>query len=246
MANMIKVKRGNQAQFGAITLLAGEPAFVLDTKKFYVGDGVDKVCINPDVPALAAPLASPALTGIPTAPTAAAGTNTTQIATTAFIQAAIAAMIDGSPGALDTLNEIAAALGDDANFAATITNSLALKAALASPTFTGIPAAPTAAVDTATTQLATTGFVIGQAGTVSPSMAGVAAVGTGKKYAREDHRHPADTSKANLASPAFTGVPTAPTPATSDESTKIATTAWIKAQGFITDGTNLSVDGGTF
>jgi hypothetical protein len=69
-----------------------------------------------------APLASPALTGIPTAPTATGGTNSTQIATTAFVAAAITAIINGAPGALDTLNELAAALGNDASFASTITN----------------------------------------------------------------------------------------------------------------------------
>lgn len=72
-------------------------------------------------------LASPALTGTPTAPTAAAGVNTTQIATTAFVQAAVAALIDGAPGAIDTLNELAAALGDDPNFASTVTTALATK-----------------------------------------------------------------------------------------------------------------------
>jgi len=72
-------------------------------------------------------LASPALTGTPTAPTAAAGVNTTQIATTAFVQAALSALIDSAPGTLDTLNELAAALGDDPNFASTITTSLATK-----------------------------------------------------------------------------------------------------------------------
>ena len=79
-----------------------------------------------------APLASPALTGTPTAPTATAGTNTTQLATTAFVAAAIAALIDAAPGALDTLNELAAALGDDPNFATTITNGLAAKLTAAS------------------------------------------------------------------------------------------------------------------
>jgi hypothetical protein len=78
--------------------------------------------------ALLAPLASPALTGTPTAPTASGGTNTTQIATTAFVKAAIDALIAGAPGALDTLDEIAAALADDASFAATITTALAGKA----------------------------------------------------------------------------------------------------------------------
>jgi hypothetical protein len=87
--------------------------------------------------ALKAPLASPALTGTPTAPTANAGTNTTQIATTAFVTGAVADLIASAPGALNTLDELAAALGDDANFASTVTNSLALKAPIASPTFTG-------------------------------------------------------------------------------------------------------------
>lgn len=79
-----------------------------------------------------APLASPALTGNPTAPTAAAGTNSTQLATTAFVAAAVSALINGSPGALDTLNELATALGNDANFSATVTNALAGKLAKAS------------------------------------------------------------------------------------------------------------------
>ncbi len=78
-----------------------------------------------------APLASPALTGTPTAPTAAAGTNTTQLATTAFVAAAVSALINGAPGALDTLNELATALGSDANFSTTITNALAGKLAIA-------------------------------------------------------------------------------------------------------------------
>ena len=68
------------------------------------------------------PIASPTFTGTPAAPTAGAGTNTTQLATTAFVQTAVSATIDGAPGALDTLNELAAALGDDANFSTTITN----------------------------------------------------------------------------------------------------------------------------
>lgn len=75
-----------------------------------------------------APLINAALTGTPTAPTAAPGTNSTQIATTAFIAAALAALVDSSPATLDTLNELAAALGDDANFAATMAAALANKA----------------------------------------------------------------------------------------------------------------------
>ncbi|EMG5514102.1 tail fiber protein, partial [Escherichia coli] len=74
-----------------------------------------------------APLNSPALTGTPTTPTARQGTNNTQIASTAFVMATIAALVDSSPDALNTLNELAAALGNDPNFATTMTNALAGK-----------------------------------------------------------------------------------------------------------------------
>ncbi|HIA3335333.1 TPA: phage tail protein, partial [Escherichia coli] len=74
-----------------------------------------------------APLNSPALTGTPTTPTARQGTNNTQIASTAFVMAAIAALVDSSPDALNTLNELAEALGNDPNFATTMTNALAGK-----------------------------------------------------------------------------------------------------------------------
>src|SRR5210317_146040 len=69
--------------------------------------------------------------------TASTGTNTTAPATTAFVQQEISALVDSSPEALNTLNELAAALGDDANFSTTVTNSIATKAPLASPSFTG-------------------------------------------------------------------------------------------------------------
>jgi|GEM_PF-3027856 len=97
-------------------------------------------------------------TGTPTAPTASLGTNTTQLSTTAFVQAAINALIAAAPGALNTLDELAAALGDDPNYVATLTAALALKAPLASPALTGTPTAPTAAGGTSTTQIATTAF----------------------------------------------------------------------------------------
>ncbi|AYS38617.1 MULTISPECIES: phage tail protein [Enterobacteriaceae] len=74
-----------------------------------------------------APLNSPALTGTPTTPTAPKGTNNTQIASTAYVMAAIAALVDSSPDALNTLNELAAALGNDPNFATTMTKALAGK-----------------------------------------------------------------------------------------------------------------------
>jgi len=105
--------------------------------------------------ALKANLASPALTGTPTAPTATAATNTTQIATTAFVRTEVANLVASAPAALDTLDELAAALGDDANFATTTATAIGLKAPLASPALTGTPTAPTAAAGTNSTQIAT-------------------------------------------------------------------------------------------
>lgn len=82
----------------------------------------------------AAPLASPAFTGNPTAPTPAVADNDTSIATTAFVKAALAALVDSSPAALDTLNELATALGNDPNFATTMATELGKKLDAASYT----------------------------------------------------------------------------------------------------------------
>jgi hypothetical protein len=76
--------------------------------------------------------ASPALTGTPTAPTATAGTNSTQIATTAFVTGAVSDLVAAAPSALNTLNELAAALGNDASFSTTVTTSIGAKLAKAS------------------------------------------------------------------------------------------------------------------
>jgi hypothetical protein len=86
-------------------------------------------------------------------------------------------LVDSAPSSLDTLNELAAALGDDSNFATSVNNTLATKATITyvddeiaslstlnSPTFTGVPTAPTAAANTNTTQLATTAFVLANGG----------------------------------------------------------------------------------
>ena len=86
---------------------------------------------------LKADLASPTFTGVPVAPTAAVATNTTQIATTAYVRGEVAALVNSAGATLDTLGEIATALGNDASLSTTLTNAIALKAPLASPTFTG-------------------------------------------------------------------------------------------------------------
>lgn len=112
-----------------------------------------------------------------------------------------------------------------------------------SPTFTGIPAAPTATADTKSTQIATTDFVISQAGTGTPLMAGTATSGTSKRYSREDHKHPTDNTRAPLASPVFTGTPTAPTPTNATNNAQLATTAFVKAViGDLINGADTALD----
>lgn len=105
------------------------------------------------------PVANAALTGTPTCSTAPLGTTTYQIANTMFVENTVRALIGAAPGALDTLVELAAALGNDPNFATTITNALAAKAPLLSPVLTGNPTAPTPSVADRTDRLATTQFV---------------------------------------------------------------------------------------
>jgi hypothetical protein len=161
-----------------------------------------------------APTVSPTFTGVPIAPTASPGNNSTQLATTAYVAAAVSASTTGVAsynGRTGTVVPIAAdltALGG---------------APLASPTFTGVPIAPNATLGTNTQQLATTAFVqsavvgagvasySGRVGAVVPIAADLTAMGG-----------------APLASPAFTGVPTtASTPTAGDSTTKLATTAFI-------------------
>lgn len=146
-----------------------DPAVVLATRKYvddkalelkvYVDDLMAKHLAAPDPHSQYVPKESPTFTGTPKAPTPAAGNNTTQVATTAFVQAALTALINGAPATLDTLKEIAVAINNDPKFSTTINNALALKAPLSSPALTGTPTAPTAAQSVNNTQIATTAFV---------------------------------------------------------------------------------------
>ncbi|HHR5054376.1 TPA: phage tail protein [Escherichia coli] len=146
-----------------------DPAVVLATRKYvedkalelkvYVDDQMAKHLAALDPHSQYAPKESPTFTGTPKAPTPAAGNNTTQLATTAFVQAALTALINGAPATLDTLKEIAVAINNDPKFSTTINNALALKAPLSSPALTGTPTAPTAAQSVNNTQIATTAFV---------------------------------------------------------------------------------------
>ncbi|EFN9996243.1 phage tail protein [Escherichia coli] len=152
----------------AITLKI-DPSVVLATRKYvddkvlelklYVDDQMRNHIAAQDPHTQYAQKHNPTFTGEPKAPTPAAGNNTTRIATTEFVQAAITALINGAPATLDTLKEIAAAINNDPKFSTTINNALALKAPLSSPALTGTPTAPTAAQSVNNTQIATTAFV---------------------------------------------------------------------------------------
>jgi len=188
---------------------------------------------------------TPTLTGVPSAPTAAAATSTTQLATTAFVTTAdnlkanvASPTLTGVPAA-----PTAAAATNTTQLATTafVTTADNLKANIASPTFTGVPAAPTAAAATNTTQLATTSFVTTadnlKANAASPVLTGVPEAPTAApatnttQLATTAFVTTADNLKANLASPTFTGVVTAPTPAAGTNTTQLATTAFVTAEG---------------
>lgn len=184
---------------------------------------------------LKAPVDSPEFIGIPKSPTPEQGTNSTQIANTAFVQAAITAIIDGSPSALDTLKKIADAINNDPQFSQTINGALALKAPLLSPAFTGMPTAPTASQGTNNTQIANTAFVKaaitalinGAPGTLDTLKEIAAAINNDPNFSTTINN--ALALKAPLASPALTGIPTAPTAAQGTNNTQIATTAYVRA-----------------
>jgi hypothetical protein len=96
---------------------------------------------------LKADIATPSFTGVPLAPTANIGTNTSQIATTAYVRGEIYNLIGTAPSTLDTLQELANAINSDASFATTIVNEIGLKAPIANPTFTGTLTTPNLIVD---------------------------------------------------------------------------------------------------
>lgn len=154
MSNVIQIKRKTTTGAPALGQLAiGELCFVVADNTLYVkkdagtiigpfnagtaaawggitGTLASQIDLQSALDAKAA-IVSPAFTGNPTAPTQTAGDNTTKLANTAFVSGAVATaisnLVNAAPGALDTLNELATALGNDANFASTITAALATK-----------------------------------------------------------------------------------------------------------------------
>jgi hypothetical protein len=169
-----------------------------------------------------APLSSPTLTGVPLAPTASSGTNTNQIASTSFVRTEISNLVSSAPSTLDTLNELATALGNDPNFATTVTNNLANKAALSGATFTGLISSPSGSFSQNLKVNGTNVSVSGHSHSIS-DVTGLQTALDSKQpsgnYAASSHTHTAsqitdfNTSVsglvngiyAPLASPTFTG-----------------------------------------
>jgi hypothetical protein len=141
------------------------------------------------------------------------------------------------------VNAVWGNIGGDINAQTDLIALLALKAPLANPLFTGLVRAPNPAVDDSSTTVATTAWFFGQASNNPPVMAGVASSGDSTLWARGNHRHPTDTTRAPLASPAFTGTPSAPTPGPADNSDRLATTAFVKSVASLPDAPQ---DGGYY
>lgn len=142
-----------------------------------------------------------------TAPTAAQGTNTTQIATTAFVRTEVSALVDSAPESLDTLNELANALADDSAFATTVIDLIATKAPIDNPTFTGV---------------AQGNFVGNYTGSVFADNSTQIINGIDGSITALDLT--------------ITGTGTAVTPAGGDNSTSIATTAYVQRTGYNSQG----------
>ena len=154
---------------------------------------------------------SPAFTGVPTAPTASAGTSNTQIATTAFVSQ--------SPQFTGVPIAPTAAQG-------TATTQLATTAFVTvSPQFTGVPIAPTATYSANTTQVATTAFVQGEK--FSPNFSGTPTANSASYNDNSTRIATTAFVQGEKVSPVFTGVPTAPTATISVSNTQIATTRYV-------------------
>ena len=190
--------------------IAGNPA----VSSFNTRTGAVTLLTADVLAAGGAPLASPALTGTPTATTAPQGDVSNRIATDAFVSNALAS------GAVTSFN------GRQGTVALTLSDVQSVGGApIASPTFTGVPAVPTAAPGSATTQAASTAFVTNA---ITAGTAGVSSVNTRTGAVVLNASDLAAMGGAPLLSPHLTGTPTAPTPSAGDNSTSLATTAFVE------------------
>jgi hypothetical protein len=158
MATRMQQRRGTAEQWTLANpiLAPGEIGFETDTNQFKIGDGVNQwedieyflnsgevdEILGDYIPLSEKGEANGVATldeegQVPAAQLANATVDLSEYATEEYVDTAVSNLVDSAPEALDTLNELAAALGDDANFATTVTNSIATKAPIESPTFTG-------------------------------------------------------------------------------------------------------------
>jgi microcystin-dependent protein len=206
MATVLKFKRYTTEQAEMITGQAGELMVNTTKKTVIVHDGTTQGGTTLATEGFATSAISTALASYSTSTSVDSKIATaltpyyTSTQTNSAISTAINNLVDGAPTALNTLNELAAAINDDASYASTITTALGNKAPLASPAFTGTPTAPTPTKTDDSTKIATTEYVQDNIADYAP-----------------------------LASPTFTGTPASTTPTTTDSTTKIATTAFTHA-----------------
>jgi hypothetical protein len=301
MAKVARVWDGSQWVILSPAQINPYPSQTGNSGKFLSTDGTVASWQTIDLSSKA-DLNSPTFTGTPLAPTATAGTNTTQIATTAFVSTAVSNLINGAPGALDTLDELAAALGDDSNFASTITTSLSQKqpldadlTAISGLSGTGFlkrtgPDAWTLDTSTYLTQnqsisisgdatgsgTTSISITLANSGVTANTYGSAAAIpvitvdskgrvtnittssveglpsqsGNSGKYLTTNGTTASWgtlnlSSKADLNSPAFTGIPTAPTAAQGTNTTQVATTQFVQQALEITQIDTFTFDGRT-
>ena len=225
----LRFYHANVAAFPSATTYEGGLAFAEDTNRMYFATDTNWLSLAPEL--------DPAFSGTPTAPTAVKTTNTTQIATTAYVKDVVS---DYAPLASPTLTGVplttTQSTGTRASSGAStqIANSTYVRAVASeiyaevdtkapsnSPALTGTPTAPTANLNTNTTQIATTAFV----------------------RTREDVINTALSFKAPLASPTLTGIPAAPTATAGTNTTQVATTAFVTtANGNLLTTINTALD----
>jgi len=178
-------------------------------------------------------LASPTFTGTPQAPTAAPGTSTQQLATTAFVTGALATQAANSVTSFNGRQGVVTLITADITGAG--------GAPIASPAFTGVPTVPTATAGTSTLQAASTAFVMNA---IAASTAGVTSFNSRTGAVTLQANDVSAVGGALLASPVFTGTPSAPTPVPADNSTTLATTAFVRTALTNFGGAYLPLAGG--
>ena len=297
MSGKIKLKRGNSANFEALVLEQGEPAFTLDTGKLYIGNGTTKILINPDSTDIASKLATARLISI-------AGDGTGSTTFDGSANASITLVLANTGVSAGTYTKVTVDAKGRITNATNITASDIPNLTLAKITDAGTVASKNIGTsagqvpilnssgkleDSVIPKVAVTDtFVVNTQASMLALTAEVGDVAVRTDLSKsfilkttgadtlanwQELLTPTDTvtsvagrtgvvtltandvglgnvtneSKATMfANANLTGSPTAPTQTVADNSTKIATTAWVKSQGYVTNETLGDIDGGTF